>query len=229
MTSRWVPWLATALVWLVAAAGAAAWALPLLARPIPLPAQTAVVGAGVPLAGPAGLERLLGQPIAPPALEQAQAPAQSRFKLLGVVAPRTLAGASAAAGSGLALLSIDGKLPRAFVLGAEVESGLRVLKVGLRRVELGAAGSATPTMVLELPPLTAAAGGPGADLVVLGAAPTLPSRSGANPTANTVRPVPMFGVGIPGAGFGPSAPIPTDGVNNNPNQPATDHNGDLRR
>ena len=229
MTSRWVPWLATALVWLVAAAGAAAWALPLLARPIPLPAQTAVVGAGVPLAGPAGLERLLGQPIAPPALEQAQAPAQSRFKLLGVVAPRTLAGASAAAGSGLALLSIDGKLPRAFVLGAEVESGLRVLKVGLRRVELGAAGSATPTMVLELPPLTAAAGGPGADLVVLGAAPTLPSRPGANPTANTVRPVPMFGVGIPGAGFGPSAPIPTDGVNNNPNQPATDHNGDLRR
>ena len=227
MTSRWVPWLATALVWLVAAAGAAAWALPLLARPIPLPAQAAVVGAGVPLAGPAGLERLLGQPIAPPALEQA--PAQSRFKLLGVVAPRTLAGALAAAGSGLALLSIDGKLPRAFVLGAEVESGLRVLKVGLRRVELGAAGSATPTMVLELPPLTAAAGGPGADLVVLGAAPTLPFRPGANPTANTVRPVPMFGVGIPGAGFGPSAPIPTDGVNNNPNQPATDQNGDLRR
>ena len=214
MTSRWVPWLAAALVWLVAAAGAAAWALPLLARPIPLPAQAAVVGAGVPLAGPAGLERLLGQPIAPPALEQAQAPAQSRFKLLGVVAPRTLAGASAAAGSGLALLSIDGKLPRAFVLGAEVESGLRVLKVGLRRVELGAAGSATPTMVLELPPLTTATASIGTDLVVPGSGPGLPGRPGINPmtqpTPNPPGPGPMFGVGIPGAGIGPTMPIATD-------------------
>ena len=227
MTSRWIPWLSTALVWLAAAAGAAAWALPLLARPIAVPPQAVVAGSGVMLAGPEGLEKLLGRPLAPQAAEPT--PAQSRFRLLGVVAPRTSAGASAATGGGLALLSIDGKLPRAFAQGAEVESGLRVLKIGLRRVELGAAGAATPAVVLDLPPLTVAAGGPGADLVVPGAAPTLPFRPGVNPTGNTARPVPMFGVGVPGAGFGPSAPIPTDGVNNNSNQPATDQNGDIRR
>ena len=208
MTSRWVPWLATALVWLVAAAGAAAWALPLLTSPIPLPPQAVVVGSGAPLAGPAGLEKLLGRPIAPPALEQAQAPAQSRFKLLGVVAPRAPAGA----GSGLALLSIDGKLPRAFALGAEVESGLRVLKIGLRRVELGVAGSAA--MVLELPPLAAATASIGADLVVPGSGPGLPGRLGINPMTqpmpNQPRPGPIVGVGIPGAGIGPTMPIATD-------------------
>ena len=216
MTSRWVPWLATALVWLVAAAGAAAWALPLLTSPIPVPPQAVVVGSGVPLAGPAGLEKLLGRPIAPPALAQAQAPAQSRFKLLGVVAPRTLAGASSTAGSGLALLSIDGKLPRAFALGAEVESGLRVLKIGLRRVELGATGSASPVMVLELPALAAVTASVGTDLVVPGSGPGLPGRPGINamtqPLPNQARPGPMFGVGIPGAGIGPTMPIATDGA-----------------
>ena len=216
MTSRWAPWLATALVWLVAAAGAAAWALPLLTRPIRVPPQAVVVGSDLPLAGPAGLEKLFGRPIAPPTVEQAQAPAQSRFKLLGVVAPRTLAGTEAAAGGGLALLSIDGKLPRAFALGAELESGLRVLKVGLRRVELGAAGSATPTVVLELPPLAAATASIGTDLVVPGSGPGLPGRPGINPMTqpmpNPVRPGPMFGVGIPGAGIGPTVPIATDGA-----------------
>ncbi len=227
MSSRWVPGLVAALLWLAAVAGAAAWALPLLVRPIALPAQAVVAGAGASLAGAAGLEKLLGRPTAPPTEEQAAAPAQSRFKLLGVVAAK----ASTARGSGLALLAIDGKLPRAFALGAEVESGLRVLKIDLRRVELGAAGSTAAALVLELPPPAA---GPGADLVMPGAAPVRPFRPAinlysVNPAVDGVRQGPMVGVGIPGAGIGPAAPISADGGADAPALAATVQNGALRR
>jgi general secretion pathway protein C len=75
--------------------------------------------------------------------------ADSRFRLVGVVAPR------GTAASGLALISVDGKPPRAVAVGRELEPGLRLLAVSHRQAELGAAKGAT-ALTLALPPVAEA-------------------------------------------------------------------------
>ena len=219
MTSRLVPPAATALVWLAVAAGVVAWALPLLDRPTPVPPQAVLAMPTAPV-GTLGLERLLGTPPTMPALQQDTAPASSRFKLLGVVAPRRVAAGTATRlpSTGLALISVDGKPARALGVGAEIEPGLRVLRVGHRQVELGrlpgsvggsaggnAGGNAAPgpRILLDLPPLAEASRGrPGE----VGAAPGVPAPGMAQPVGaavpqvgvNPTRGVPMFGAGMPG-------------------------------
>lgn len=135
------PRLITLAIWLAAVAGALAWILPLLGRPVPVPPQAVVATAALPAGG---AERLLGSP--PPEAVEAAAPAESRFKLIGVVAPRR------GSAPGLALISVDGKPARAVAVGREVDAGTTVLAVGPRKVELGPADG-TPTLTLELPAL----------------------------------------------------------------------------
>ncbi len=137
----------TLLIWAAVLAGAVAWGLPLFTRGTPVPAG-ASLAAPAPPAG-AGLARLLGQAPVAPVAEAPVVVADSRFRLLGVVAPRR------AGASGLALISVDGKPARAVGVGRELEPGLRLLSVGHRQVQLGAAAGA-PAVTLNLPALAEA-------------------------------------------------------------------------
>lgn len=181
MTAR----LMTLLIWAAVLAGAVAWGLPLFTRSTPVPAG-ASLAAPAPPAG-AGLARLMGQPPAAPVEAAPVVVADSRFRLLGVVAPRQ--GQS----RGLALISVDGKPARAFQVGRELETGLRLLTVGHRQVELGA-GAGAPQITLTLPPLAEAQRG----------------RPGEVPGPTGMAGMPPGTVfnGVPGAMRVPPMPVP---------------------
>jgi len=174
--------LMTLLIWAAVLAGAVAWGLPLFTRSTPVP-PGASLAAPAPPAG-ASLVRLLGQPPARPLDEAPVVLADSRFRLLGVVAPRT--GHS----TGLALISVDGKPARAFGVGRELEPGLRLLTVRHRQVELGTAGAA-PQVTLSLPPLAEAQRGRPGELPGAGL-PGLPAALAGMPPG-------MVFSGVPGA------------------------------
>jgi len=167
MTAR----LSTLLIWALVAASAVYWGQRLFTRPTPVPAGATVAAAPLPSAG--SLARLLGTPPPKPVQPEAQAPpADNRFRLVGVVAPR------GAASAGLALISVDGKPPRAWAVGRELEPGLRLLSVNHRQVEIGAARGAA-AITLALPPLAEAQRGrPGEPMV-----PVAPGMPGAMPGA----------------------------------------------
>jgi len=138
----------TLLIWAAVAASGVYWGLRLFARPTPVPAGATVASAPAPATG--SLVRLLGEPPAAPLPGDNPAlVVDSRFRLIGVVAPR------GAAGGGLALISVDGKPPRAVAVGREVEPGLRLLTVSHRQAELGTTRGA-PAMTLALPLLAEA-------------------------------------------------------------------------
>ncbi|MDT7837590.1 hypothetical protein [Aquabacterium sp. OR-4] len=173
------------LVWAAVGVSALVWGLKFWGRGTPVPPGASVAQ----LAPPAGMDlsRVLGTP--PPQPVDAPAPvvADSRFRLLGVAAPR--AGQS----GGLALIAVDGKPPRTWLVGREVEPGLRLLAVSHRRAELGVPGT-PPSVTLELPMLAMAQRGrpgevpgamPGAMPGVMppGALPGQPGQIGAMPGA----------------------------------------------
>lgn len=140
------------LIWALVAAGAVFWGLRLFTRPSPVPGGAVVATA--PAAATGDLDRLLGAPPVQAVAEAAVVQADSRFKLLGLVAPR--AGRLSGQGSGLALISVDGKPARAVAVGREVEAGgLRLLAVSQREADLGLAGGA-PSVKLVLPMLAEA-------------------------------------------------------------------------
>jgi general secretion pathway protein C len=200
--------LTSLLIWAVVAATAVAWGLRLTARPQPVPPQAVTAG----LTPPAGsdLVRLLGTPPPAPVAAEVAVPADSRFKLLGVVAPR-----AGQVSSGLALVSVDGKPARAVAVGREVEPGLRLLRVDHRQADFGAQVGTPPSMSLTLPPLAEAArgrlgDGPAPVAVMPGAlgAPGLPGQNLAAPGLPRVLGVPALPAGAqrPGTGgFGASA------------------------
>ena len=166
MTSR----LLSLLIWAAVAASAVYWGLHLWVKPQPVPGQ-AVVAQAAPLQA-ADLSRLLGTPPPQPVAQVQMVATESRFKLVGVVAPRA---GQPGADQGLALISVDGKPPRAIRLGRELEPGLRLLAVSQRQVDLGAGGSA-PKLTLALPMLAEANRGrpgdlPGQSSAVNGLAP----------------------------------------------------------
>jgi general secretion pathway protein C len=181
MTAR----LMTLLIWAAVLASAVAWGLPLVTRSTPVPPGASLAAPSVPSG--ASLVRLLGQPPAAPVETAPVVVADSRFRLLGVVAPRQ--GHS----RGLALISVDGKPARAFQVGRELEPGLRLLTVGHRQVELGT-GAGGPQITLSLPPLAEAQRGrPG----------EVPGQAGMAGMA----PGAVFN-GVPGAMRVPPMPVP---------------------
>lgn len=158
-------------IWAAVAASVVFWGLRLFVRAPQAPAHTAAVGADAAVR--ADLTTLLGaEPAAASTAVAVAAPAaDSRFRLLGVVAERgrTGAGAGAGAGSGaasgrpfavqgVALIAVDGKPARAFRLGASVEGDTVLQGVSARGATLGPRGGA-PSVTLEIPPLPAAATG----------------------------------------------------------------------
>lgn len=132
------------LVWGLAAAAAVGWGLRVSGQATPVPAHASV--AAPPGAAAGDVTRVLGVPPAVPEPQAAAtAPADSRVRLLGVVA------AQAGRADGVALLALDDKPARALRIGQALEPGLVLQTVGHRRVELSRAGG-TP-LVLELPAL----------------------------------------------------------------------------
>jgi general secretion pathway protein C len=129
-------------IWALAALSAVFWLTRLLARSDAAPAHTVTVNASTAVAA-ADLSRLLGS-----TRVMADAPtppaADTRYKLIGVVAPRS------AAATGLALIAVGDKPPRPVSLGGVVDGSLVLLAVNHRRAELGPAGGVA-TVRLELP------------------------------------------------------------------------------
>lgn len=163
------------LIWALVAASAMFWGLRLFVSPPAAPAHTLAAADMGP--GRVDLTRLFGAP--PVAAEVAvQVPAiASRFQLSGVMAPKE------PGDHGLALIAVDGKMPRAFRVGAMIDSDLVLQSVSRRTASIGPAGGA-PAVVLELP--------------------VLPP-----PTTGSLPPAPAFG--LPGAGPVPhmaAAPSP---------------------
>jgi general secretion pathway protein C len=132
-------------IWAVVAASAVFWLTRLLSRSDPAPAHTVTANAGASVAS-ADLSRVLGSTrTASVEASQPEPEADARFKLIGVVAPK-----SASPDSGLALIAVDGKPPRPVLLGGVVDGPLVLLAVNHRRAELGPAGGEA-TVRLELP------------------------------------------------------------------------------
>jgi general secretion pathway protein C len=139
--SRWAVRATTLVVWLLAGASGAYWALKLMS-PSGAPVRAPVAVRAPTPADPAAVARLLG---AVPA-QQATAPVAalaSRFSLLGVVT-----GPSA---QGAALIAVDGKPARPYRIGTSVDEGLVLQSVQGRRAVLAASASGPAVVTLELP------------------------------------------------------------------------------
>ena len=165
-------------IWALVAASAVFWGLRLIVRSPEAPAYTVSVGDAASVGG--DLTRLLGTPPVAAAAVVATPEMASRFRLTGVMAPKP------PATQGVALIAVDGKLPRAFRVGAAVDGELVLQSVSLRTAAIGPPQGAT-AVTLELPPLPAPATGslPPADM---GGNPAAPQPAVAPPPM--VRPTP---------------------------------------
>lgn len=143
-------------IWALVAATAVFWGLRLLVRAPAAPSYAVAVGDAAAVR--ADLSRVLGSaPVA--AAAAAVAPeVSSRFKLLGIMAPKGAQAAVAPSGTGVALIAIDGKPPKAFVIGSQLDGDLVLQSVSLRTASIGPAQGAA-SVKLELPALPAAATG----------------------------------------------------------------------
>jgi general secretion pathway protein C len=142
-------------IWAAVAASAVFWLLRLWSSSPTAPAHTVAVATNTPARG--DLTRVFGAPpvAASPTAPLPSEPAlASRFKLLGVAAPKV--GGDEV---GLALIAVDGKPPRGFKVGAVIDGNLVLQSVHPRGASLGPSG-AGPAVSLELPAVPGAVGGP---------------------------------------------------------------------
>ena len=140
-------------LWALVAATAVFWGLRLLVQSASAPPAAVVVSDS---ASPrVDLSRLLGVAPAAPVAPVAQVDANARFRLLGIMAPKL---AAAGPAHGVALIAVDGKLPKAFRVGATVDGETLLQSVSLRSAALGSARGG-PGFTLELPPLPGVATG----------------------------------------------------------------------
>ncbi|MDR0274260.1 MAG: general secretion pathway protein C [Burkholderiaceae bacterium] len=140
--SRWGVGLATALVWALAGGGALYWGLRAGQPPAPsLPPAVGDAGLAVDaqaVAHALGVPRSAGQDASQP-----QSAIASRVRLSGVVTHGA---------GGAALLSVDGKPPKPYRVGATVDGGWIVQAVLPHAVELA---DGAQHASIEMPPLTA--------------------------------------------------------------------------
>jgi general secretion pathway protein C len=142
-------------IWGLVAATGVFWGLRLFVRAPAAPAYAVPVGDTAAVRG--DLTRLLGSaPVAAPTTAIAPE-TSSRFKLFGIVAPK-YADAAAPPGHSVALIAVDGKMPKAFAVGARLDGDLVLQSVSLRTVSIATAPG-KPAITLELPLPAAAATG----------------------------------------------------------------------
>jgi general secretion pathway protein C len=198
--------LSALLIWALVGASAVFWGLRLAARSPEAPPHTVVVGDAA--SGGGDLTRLFGVP--PPVAVAAVAPPEvaSRFRLTGVMAPKR------PGSEGVALIAIDGKLPRAFRVGAAIDGDFVLQSVSLRSAAIGPV-QGKAVVVLELPPLPPPATGslpapPLASPAMPVAPPTVPTPQ-AVPSRQAVptpqAPMPSF---VPQMPAGPAAVTPVN-------------------
>jgi general secretion pathway protein C len=138
--NRWAVAGGTFLLWGLAAASAVFWAMKLGGGPGTAPIAPPAPSA--PASDPAAIARLLGAtPTAAAATPVASL--SSRFTLLGVVAE--------ADGGGAALISVDGKPPKPYRVGAALDEGLVLQSVQARRATIGASMQSPAAVALDLP------------------------------------------------------------------------------
>ena len=187
-------------IWASVAATGALWLLRLVASPMPVPAYTTQVSSANAFQG--DLARLFGQDAPAPVAVAGGAPAavaDARFKLIGVVAPRS----ASAKDDGLAVIAFDNKPARAFTVGSTVDGDLVLLSVHSRGAALGPRGQSAQVS-LELPVLPPPATG------------TLPI----NASSQAARP----SVGESSRPLPPRAPVP---VERPPSEPVPPAGGDV--
>jgi general secretion pathway protein C len=142
LRNSWAVAATTFLLWGLVAASAVYWGMKFTARP-GAPSGGPPAAAPAPAADPAAIAALLGA--APNAGAGAPvASLSSRFVLTGVVADQSHSGA--------ALIAVDGKPPKPYRVGANVDENLVLQSVDSRRAVLGAAMGGAPALTLELPP-----------------------------------------------------------------------------
>lgn len=188
----WSPRLAAGILWAGAAALAVFWGMRLSAPGAVASAPQA--GAG-PLAqaDPQGLARIFGA--RSDGTEAAAAPAGDRWKLLGVLAGKS-------SGGGAAVISLDGKPPKVYRVGATVADGLVLQAMqsdAPRAVTLGASVGGPASVSISLPAVKS-----------LGAPASPASAAIPMPAANVATAAPAASVAAP-------APIV------DPNNTFTDH------
>jgi general secretion pathway protein C len=197
-------------IWSLVGATAVFWAMRLAASPPQVPAYAVAVGNSAAVRGDLG--RLFGVAPRPAAGVQAAAPeASSRFKLVGVMAPRNPA-VQAEPGQGVALIAVDGKPAKPYAVGARLDSEMVLQSVGLRTAALGPAQGGR-SVVLELPKLPPPNSGvlpppPGAPVSRTSAAPmpgvmaapqpALPALTQAPPVQQPATPPAAGGMPTPG-------------------------------
>jgi len=160
-------------IWAAVAASIVFWALRLWAQPLAVPVHATVVAMAGGFKGDMG--RVLGTDVPVAMASMAAAPVQtdSRFRLIGVVAPRS----SRAQAEGLALIATDGKPARAYRVGREVDGELVLLGVHARGASLGPRGQ--PAQIdLQLPALPPPTTG------------TMPGSAGISPFPRPALPLP---------------------------------------
>lgn len=166
-------------VWLLVGLSAVYWGLKLFVRPAPVPPQAGTVATAQALRG--DLTRLLGTAPEPEEDEPVPVAAASRFRLIGVVAPRS----PRAASEGLALIAIDGKPAKAYRVGAAVEGDLVLQTVRARGADLGARGGSAASVALTIAPLPPAATGVPGGIAAPGG--LRPPGAGPRPMAPALR------------------------------------------
>jgi general secretion pathway protein C len=141
-------------IWALVAATAVFWGLRLFVSAPGAPSYAVAVGDSNAVRS--DLSRLLGS--APITASAAAAPVtSSRFRLLGIVAPK-YESTEDFPSHGVALIAIDGKMPKAYVVGSRVDGDMLLKSVSLRTVSIGGSKDA-PAITLELPLPTVAATG----------------------------------------------------------------------
>jgi len=138
-------------IWAAVAASAVFWAMRLWVQPAAAPSHATRVSSASGFNG--DLSRLFGADAAPagPAVALGAPPppqVDARFKLIGVVAPRS----TAARAEGLALIATDGKPARAYRVGTAVDGEMVLQAVHARGASLGLRGQ-DAQVALELPVL----------------------------------------------------------------------------
>jgi general secretion pathway protein C len=167
-------------IWAAVAASVIFWLLRMTSVSSPVPPHAVTVGEGS--GGRGDLSRLFGREAVAPATGAAPS-VGAAMKLIGVVAPRAGSGVRA----GVALISIEGKPPRPYRVGAQVDPQLVLLAVHQRGASLGPRDGA-PTLKLELPALPPPATGTLKAAGLDGAAPAFPSMQPAPPAPQRLPP-----------------------------------------
>jgi general secretion pathway protein C len=215
-------------IWSLVAAAVVFWVLRFGVSSPQAPAFAVPIDRAAPPRG--DLARLFGAPPVVAVAEEARPEAPSRFRLVGVMAPRSSTPEGTGA-YGLALIAVDGKPPRAFAVGSKLDTDLVLQSVGLRTAALGSA-QGPRTVLLELPALPAPATGTlpasGSPAPPPPAVMAPPPRPGAAPAAvpppamaPAMSPAPLPAPAMPAAV--PAAPGAMNQLPPNPNLPSPDN------